>query len=61
MSEKPSQSDFIREMQQIHHAQQSATTESERTDADDAMALFLQYNAAGRLQEYFARQREIAS
>lgn len=59
------QSDFIRECQRLHQnhlaALQSGDAETLEA-AIDAFALFLRYNAAGRLQEYFAnRQAEAQS
>lgn len=54
---RPSQSDFIRECQRLHAAQLAAGTPEERDAADADMSLFLRYNAAGRLQEYFESRK----
>lgn len=53
-SEKPSQSDFIRECERLHKAQLAAQTAEELEVADHDMGLFLRYHASGRLQEWFA-------
>ena len=56
----PSQSDFIRECQRLHDAQTAAVkagdTEGYQAASDD-LALFLRYNAAGRLGEYFEMRK----
>lgn len=52
---RPSQSDFIREMQRLHAAQLAAgTDETAREAADADLSHFLRMASMGRLSEYFA-------
>lgn len=56
---RPTQSDFIREMQRLHDAQRAAILRRDIDAIEHAaheMTVFLCYNAAGRLTEYFDRE-----
>ena len=58
--ERPSQSDFIREMQRLMDLQRHAIQAKDEAAIEEAahdVAMLLRFNAAGRMQEYWDRRR----
>lgn len=52
---------FTIEAARLMDARRAAKTPAEREDAEGAVTYLLQMNGAGRLDEYFAMQQEMAA